>query len=399
MVQADGRIRLVDYDGMFLPQFRGERSPELGHKNFQHPLRTAEDYDAYVDNFPSLVVYASLIALASDPGLWDFYNDDNLVFTRSDYADPGQSSLFDRLKKSSDRTVAKLAERLEECCTLPVEDVPDLEAILRDIPPSPAPSPTPSAPAPAAPAAAPSPPVAAPPASGQTYRQTLAGQPASPVQPTASTTPTAPAQPTASTTPAAPAQPAASTTPAAPAQTKRCRACLRDNRSHAAMCAYCGAWLIKPSNPLPGLAPKPSGPINRLSGLDPWLRMLLAGGVIMFFAWQYLVLSSLMILAGLIAAGVFLWKKNPIFLALGIILSVAGIVLIVAGSGVWTWPFTAGAGLGAVGAAIGIVRVKGVARKAAVAAVLVAVVLVTLQVTTGAISNLIAALIPGLAST
>ena len=54
MVQADGRIRLVDYDGMFLPRFRGERSPELGHKNFQHPLRTAEDYDAYVDNFPRI---------------------------------------------------------------------------------------------------------------------------------------------------------------------------------------------------------------------------------------------------------------------------------------------------------------------------------------------------------
>ena len=132
MVQADGRIRLVDYDGMFLPQFRGERSPELGHMNFQHPLRTAEDYDAYVDNFPSLVVYVSLIALASDPSLWDaFFNDDNLIFTRNDFADPGKSPLFDRLKKSPDRTVAKLAERLEECCALPVEKVPDLEIIIQ----------------------------------------------------------------------------------------------------------------------------------------------------------------------------------------------------------------------------------------------------------------------------
>ena len=134
MVQADGRIRLVDYDGMFLPQFRGERSPELGHKNFQHPLRTAEDYDAYVDNFPSLVVYLSLLAIASDSSLWSFYNDDNLIFTRNDFADPGQSPLFDLLKKSHDQTVAKLAERLEECCALPVEKVPDLETILHDIP-------------------------------------------------------------------------------------------------------------------------------------------------------------------------------------------------------------------------------------------------------------------------
>ncbi len=140
MVQADGSIRLVDYDDIYLPRFRGERSTEVGHKNYQHPLRTAEDYDAYVDNFPSLVVYLSLLAIASAPNLWAaFFNDDNLIFTRSDYADPGKSPLFDLLKKSPDQTVAKLAERLEECCTLPVEKVPDLETILHGIPPIPAP--------------------------------------------------------------------------------------------------------------------------------------------------------------------------------------------------------------------------------------------------------------------
>ena len=175
MVQGDGNIRLVDYDGMFLPQFRGERSPELGHKNFQHPLRTAEDYDAYVDNFPSLVIYLSLLAIASDPGLWAFYNDDNLIFTRNDYADPGSSEILDRLKSSPDLTVAKLTERLEECCALPVEEVPDLETILHDIPPSTAPST--AAASPATP-----PPSTAPAATGQGYRQVLQAQQPVPMQ-------------------------------------------------------------------------------------------------------------------------------------------------------------------------------------------------------------------------
>ena len=181
MVQPDGMFRLVDYDGMFLPQFRGERSPELGHKNYQHPLRTAEDYDVYVDNFPSLVIYLSLVALAADPGLWPtFYNDDNLIFTRSDYADPGKSALFDALKRSPDQAVVKLAERLEECCGLPVDEVPDLEAILRTIPlrttPPPS-SPSPSRPA-AAPAASAPPAAPAQPAAGGEYRQMLGAQPA-----------------------------------------------------------------------------------------------------------------------------------------------------------------------------------------------------------------------------
>ena len=151
MVQADGSIRLVDYDGMFLSGFRGERSPELGHKNYQHPQRSAEHYDENVDNFPSLVIYLSLLAVAADAGLWDFHDEDNLILTRKDYADPGSSEVFGRLKRSSDPTVAKLAERLEEFCGVPLEVVPDLETVLQDVPPSVAPAHPPAPPPSAAP--------------------------------------------------------------------------------------------------------------------------------------------------------------------------------------------------------------------------------------------------------
>ena len=207
MVQADGRIRLVDYDGIFLPRFRGERSPELGHKNFQHPQRTAEDYDAYVDNFPSLIIYLSLLAIASDPGLWAFHNDDNLIFTRDHYADPGESELFDLLKNSPDQTVAKLTERLEECCALPVKEVPDLEAILHGIPPSVTPTPTPAAP-PAAPSSSSAPPSAA--VGG--YRQVLRAQRATPASPGSTAAQSQPLVPKAAR-PGPAAQPAAAPPP------------------------------------------------------------------------------------------------------------------------------------------------------------------------------------------
>ena len=149
MVQGDGNVRLVDYDGIFLPRFRGERSPELGHKNFQHPDRTADHYGDYVDNFPSLVIYVSLLAIAADPGLWSFHNEDNLILTQSDYNDPASSELFNRLKGSPDPTVTELTGILEEYCALPVEKVPDLESILAGPhpppPPPPGPDRTPSA--------------------------------------------------------------------------------------------------------------------------------------------------------------------------------------------------------------------------------------------------------------
>ena len=157
MVQGDDNIRLVDYDGVFLPlpQFRGRRSPELGHKNYQHPERSSENYDDHIDNFPSLVIYLSLLAVASDPGLWSyFHNDDNLIFTGKDYAAPGSSEIFKGLKDSHDLTVAKLTKYLEECCVLPVDKVPDLETVLGDVacgrtspsPPDPEPPPQPEPP-------------------------------------------------------------------------------------------------------------------------------------------------------------------------------------------------------------------------------------------------------------
>ena len=142
MVQRDDAIRLVDYDGIFLPRFHGEASPELGHKNYQHPLRTARDYDERIDNFPSLVLYLSLLAISSEPQLWsEFYNQENLILTKDDFAAPDDSKCFKALRNIRDANVAELATYLAEFCSRPVEQVPDLESILQGVPPTPIPAP------------------------------------------------------------------------------------------------------------------------------------------------------------------------------------------------------------------------------------------------------------------
>ena len=172
MVQPDDALRLVDYDGIYLPNFQGEPSPELGHQHYQHPLRTADDYNDQVDNFPALVIYLSLLALSHDPGPWQrFYTQENLLLTKKDYADPANSECLHALKSNSDPTVRYLAGYLEECCSWPVDQVPDLESILADAPAvsATAPASTPTRSAPAAPAA------------GVSYRSLLqGGQPPQP---------------------------------------------------------------------------------------------------------------------------------------------------------------------------------------------------------------------------
>ena len=140
MVQ-DEAIRLVDYDGIFLPKFQGEVSPELGHKNYQHPLRTIRDYDGRIDNFPSLVIYLSLLAISAKPELFNkFYNQENLIFTKGDFADPGSSECFKELKRIRETNVSELAEYLGDLCSRPVELVPDLESILQGGPSAAAPT-------------------------------------------------------------------------------------------------------------------------------------------------------------------------------------------------------------------------------------------------------------------
>ena len=132
MVRGDRSIRMVDYDAMYLPQYDGQASPENGHQNFQHPMKTSAHYNANIDHFPALVIYVSLQALAADPGLFDkFYNDDNLLFKKSDYGAPTSSECFRALKNNPDDTVRQLVDRLEQFCAVPVDRVPRLEELLR----------------------------------------------------------------------------------------------------------------------------------------------------------------------------------------------------------------------------------------------------------------------------
>ena len=168
----NGQIRLVDYDGVFLPQFQGENSPETGHKNYQHPKRTAADYGPAIDNFPALVIYASLLALQGDPALWDrFYNDDNLLLTSKDYQDPGASPGFQSWQSSPNPLVRRLAAQLKEYCAAAPEQAPPLEQALAEAgriattmtPPPGSKTSTAASAAPAAnPAATPAPPAGSP---------------------------------------------------------------------------------------------------------------------------------------------------------------------------------------------------------------------------------------------
>ena len=142
LIDRSGEIRLVDYDGMYISEFKGEESPEIGNRNYQHPRRSSQYYNLDIDNFAALVIYISLLAIAAEPRLWhDFYTGENLILRREDFEDPHTSRCINLLRKSQDQVVARITTYLERFCLEPPENVPTLDNLLKgNIPPPPPPT-------------------------------------------------------------------------------------------------------------------------------------------------------------------------------------------------------------------------------------------------------------------
>ncbi|MBI3893446.1 MAG: hypothetical protein HY303_18160 [Candidatus Wallbacteria bacterium] len=140
-------LRLVDYDGMFVPGLEGEQAPEKGHENYQPPSRTGTDFGPGLDRFSEWVVYLSLLALASDPALWARHRggDEALLLRKRDYEAPDSSALLGELRASADKEVRRLALRLSELCLLPVAGMPPLADALVKKRGKPSPERTPAA--------------------------------------------------------------------------------------------------------------------------------------------------------------------------------------------------------------------------------------------------------------
>ncbi len=99
MVREDGTLALVDYDGMFVPSMKGQKSPTIGTKDFSHPLRTVEDFDETIDDFTLASIALSLKAMSLDPTLREKYGAaDRLLFSVDDYRDPGKSAVLTALQ-------------------------------------------------------------------------------------------------------------------------------------------------------------------------------------------------------------------------------------------------------------------------------------------------------------
>ncbi len=117
IITPDSKLKLIDYDSMYVPELKGLPATLLGGINFQHPQRNGSHFDESVDHFSILVMLLSLRALTFEPGLLETYaNGENLILTRDDFQSPDSSQLLAKLLKSPDFFVRDWTRRLAESC-------------------------------------------------------------------------------------------------------------------------------------------------------------------------------------------------------------------------------------------------------------------------------------------
>jgi hypothetical protein len=130
MVRPNGRLVLVDYDGVYIPDFSGRTAIVAGQADYQHPSMQQRPFNEHADGFSALVIYIALLALQLQPQLWDKYTqkaqqgvDKKLLFKGDDFVDPDRSPIFSELSTINDQRLRAAVAELRKACKQPVAQV------------------------------------------------------------------------------------------------------------------------------------------------------------------------------------------------------------------------------------------------------------------------------------
>lgn len=128
LVREDGSLCLIDFDGMYLPEFAGRRTSLIGSPAYQHPARNEHYFNKRMDDYPLAVISLSLHALQEDPSLFARYNDkENLIFNAAETA-VGSSALLNRLEQA---WTARGESALLSLCRMLRTGTPEVEGLSR----------------------------------------------------------------------------------------------------------------------------------------------------------------------------------------------------------------------------------------------------------------------------
>ncbi len=140
IIVKNGKMYLIDYDGLIIPELHNLNTNNIGHINYQSPLRTSPRATLNIDSFSSIVIYLGLSAIAYAPQLWKKYdNSENILFCRDDFVDADSSPLVSELRAIPE--LSRLAVNFAAISRMDIDVIPTLdEFISGDLKPRQAPS-------------------------------------------------------------------------------------------------------------------------------------------------------------------------------------------------------------------------------------------------------------------
>jgi serine/threonine protein kinase len=145
----NNKLKLIDYDGMYVPSLAGRRSIELGRPEYQHPGRNKNHYDEKIDWFSIWVMITAIEAVKIDPNLWNrksqggFNSQENFLFLGDDFINPEQSNLFNILLNKNDKKLQFYIKKLLAFCAGGISAV-EKPTLAESLYPGPNPSGAPS---------------------------------------------------------------------------------------------------------------------------------------------------------------------------------------------------------------------------------------------------------------
>lgn len=133
LVTQAGELKLIDYDGMFVPGLAQVGACEKGHVNYQSPARTMRAWGPYLDRFSAWIIYASLLALSIDPGLWVLLRqpgDEALLFHHDDFLNFGRSRAYYAFSNSSQSELRAVGTAMGGLWTPDLTAIPPLDPAM-----------------------------------------------------------------------------------------------------------------------------------------------------------------------------------------------------------------------------------------------------------------------------
>ena len=128
IIVDNGQLKLVDYDCIFIKDFKGQQAPEIGDADCQHPNRVNFDYNQKLDRFSALVIYLALVAISEDIQLKEVRGKE-FIFKKTDFLKPKESKTFKKLDNMNSK-IKLLSSKLQEYCNTNKPNIDSLEKIL-----------------------------------------------------------------------------------------------------------------------------------------------------------------------------------------------------------------------------------------------------------------------------